>query len=227
MINVSTRGKYICIDGGDGAGKGTHIESLKKILAGDSINPGCFIREPGGTPLAEEIRKLLLSDEFGLEMHSNTRFALFVAARSDLIQRVILPSLTHGFNVISDRDKASTFAYQVRGDDRPDLYQLFHHIHAIVCQGANPDLYVYLDVDPEIGTHRTMNRGDANHFDTASLDKKRLIRDAYLEYFRDAPSFYKGTKVKIIDANRPIEVVGAEFLEVILEELNIKSQAVA
>lgn len=210
------RGKYICVDGGDGAGKGTHIKSLETLLVNEKI---IFTREPGGTPLAEKIRDLLLSDEFGKSMHANTKFGLFVSARSDLFQKVIIPSVEQGISVLSDRDRASTFAYQVRADDRPDLYELFYHLHAIFCRGANPDLYIYLDVDPEIAARRTGNRGESNHFDTKSLEYKKLVREGYLEYFRDVSSFYRGTKVKIIDANRPIEIVGAEFAETVLQEL--------
>ncbi len=209
------RGKYIVVDGCEGAGKGTQLKSIRTALPSERV---IFTREPGGTPLAEKIRDLLLMDS-GKGMHSNTRFGLFASARSDLMQEVIIPALENGIHVISDRDKSSTFAYQVRADGRSELYQLFHHLHAIFCHGATPDLYIYLDVDPEIGSKRTEHRGDRNHFDEKDTEYARVVREGYLEYFRDVSSSQKGTKVKIIDANRSLENVGAEFAEIILEEL--------
>ncbi|MDQ3089968.1 MAG: dTMP kinase [bacterium] len=209
------RGKYIVLDGPNGSGKDSNLDALRELLQPEST---IFTREPGGTPLAETIREMLL-DERGRRMHPNTRFGLFTAGRSDLFQEVIIPSLERGINVISNRDRASTFAFQVRNDNRPELYQLFYHVHGIFCQGVIPDLYAYFDVDPKIAFERTLKRGNRDHFDEKGLEEIRVIREGYLEYFREVSSVHNKTKVKIIDANRPLDIVKEEFVRIILEEL--------
>lgn len=195
------RGKFIVVDGGEGSGKGTCIERLQKVLSPDQ---NIFTREPGGTLVSEEIRRLLKSDA-NAGSNALTNFLLFWAARSDLAENVIRPTLNAGRNVITDRYDMSTFAYQIRGQENGDLEDLFYRLRFMIGLDIRPDLYIYLDVDPEEGSRRTAGRGDQDHFDRRSMDFHHRVRNGYLEFVR------KHEGVVISTTNRSIESVSAEF----------------
>src|SRR3989344_7639591 len=114
------KGKFIVIDGIDGSGKGTQVKLLKRALGKNTI----FTHEPGGTPKAEAIRKLLLErkKEFSTPLAD---FLLFWAARADHVEKVILPALRAGKNVITDRFDSSTLAFQICAEQAPELKSLF------------------------------------------------------------------------------------------------------
>jgi dTMP kinase len=151
------RGLFITFEGGEGAGKSTQVTLLRGRLeaAGRRV---INLREPGGTPLGEELRQLLLNST---NIATQTELLLFLAARSELVQKVIKPALESGIDVICDRFIDSTAAYQGYGR-RLDL-GLIATLNEAVIAGCTPDLTVLLDIDPDAGLSRATegSAGDA------------------------------------------------------------------
>lgn len=153
-----TRGKFIAFEGGEGAGKSTQASHLQRALA--ALGLDCLItREPGGTPGAEAIRALLLGTE-GEGWHPRAEALLFAAARSDHVERRIVPALDAGRWVICDRFVDSSRAYQggAGGLDDADVMAL----HQIGSQGLLPDLTVLIDVSPAVAAARASARDAGN-----------------------------------------------------------------
>ena len=151
------RGLFVTFEGGEGAGKSTQVNLLRARLeaAGRRV---INLREPGGTPLGEELRRLLLNSP---NIATTTELLLFLAARSELVQKVIKPALDGGIDVICDRFVDSTAAYQGYGR-RLDL-DLIHSLNEAVIAGCKPGLTVLLDIDPDAGLARASegSAGDA------------------------------------------------------------------
>jgi dTMP kinase len=151
------QGLFITFEGGEGAGKSTQVNLLRGRLeaAGRRV---INLREPGGTALGEELRRLLLNSS---NIATQTELLLFLAARSELVQKVIKPALDGGIDVICDRFIDSTAAYQGYGR-RLDL-SLIATLNDAVVDGCNPDLTVLLDIDPDAGLARASegSAGDA------------------------------------------------------------------
>ena len=148
------RGRFISIEGGEGAGKSTQLAMLKDALEKAGV-PAIFTREPGGTPGAEAIRELIVTGEPG-RWDAITETLLIMAARRDHVQRVVKPALAEGKWVISDRYLDSTIVYQgiSKGLGIDWIMQLYRLIEGDFA----PDLAFYLDIDPKIGLERTQNR---------------------------------------------------------------------
>lgn len=153
-----TRGKFIAFEGGEGAGKSTQARLLAAALEARGI-PCVVTREPGGTPGAEAIRALLLGVE-GEGWHPRAEALLFAAARSDHVERLILPSVESGKWVICDRFVDSSRAYQGGGGGLSDAEVL--DLHRIGSNGLLPDLTLLIEVSPAVAMARTRQRdGDA------------------------------------------------------------------
>lgn len=200
-------GKFIVLDGGEGAGKGSVSNELRRVLSPDTT---IFTREPGGSFFAEKIRKLILSDD-AESVDALTHFCLFWASRAEHIRVTINPALKSGKNVICDRYDVSTYAYQICGQENHDLEYLFSVMRQHYSKLAIPDLYLYLDIDPENGLARTKNRDENNHFDGRELPFHRLVRQGYFEFFKNFEC-----NSKIIDAEQPLSVVVEEAKDAIL-----------
>jgi dTMP kinase len=200
------KGKFIVIDGGDGSGKGTAIDALKACFTDRSRM--IFTREPGGTPYAEDIRKLILLNPLSKEADANTMFALFLAARCDHVAKLVRPSIRNGVHVVSDRFDASTFSFQIYAQGGFHLLPIFEMAHEAFFGDVRPDLYIYLDVDPEEGARRTANREEVNHFDARKVEFYAKSREGYLSFISNKPSC-------IIDANRSIECVTGEVVKIV------------
>jgi dTMP kinase len=154
---ASKRGLFVTFEGGEGAGKSTQVNLLRGRLeaAGRRV---INLREPGGTPLGEELRQLLLNST---NIGTQTELLLFLAARSELVQKVIKPALENGIDVICDRFIDSTAAYQGYGR-KLDL-NLIATLNDAVIDGCRPNLTVLLDIDPDTGLARASEgaAGDA------------------------------------------------------------------
>lgn len=199
------RGRLIIIEGGEGSGKTSLVKVLKSELPSEST---IFTREPGGTPLADEIRAMLLGVT-GETISPLTHFALFWAARRAHIELTILPALESGKNVICDRFDGSTYAYQIWGQENHNLKLLFQVMRdTYILRDITPYLYVYLDVEPQVGLARSEKRGDQNHFDQKDLEFHQRVRKGYLE-------FLSGQYHRKVDAGRPQAEVIAEAREII------------
>ncbi len=172
-------GKFIVLEGGEGAGKGICIRMLKEKFADrDDV---IFTREPGGTEIAEKIRTLLLSKD-NKEMLPLTELFLFCGARAQHVEEKIRPALEKGNIVISDRFDASTIAYQIFGRQRPQYLKAFEALNKIAKAGIEPDAVIYLDVNPRVGLERKRKSQDGlcSRFDEEELDFHHRVREGYI-----------------------------------------------
>lgn len=197
---------FIVIEGGEGSGKSSLLMALKEAL-GDSI---VTTREPGGSPYAEAIRDTTLKNPLAKNAPGETTLCLMFAARFDNTQNSILPALKSGKPVIADRYDASSYAYQVWSQSKGGLEEVFWALRKLLA--VVPDLYVFVDVDPVEGVRRAHSRNQSllnanqyDHFDDREIAFHRSVREGYLKFLANVPHI-------VIDANRPLEVVKAEFI---------------
>lgn len=203
------RGKFIAFEGGDGSGKSSAVAWLKKELAGEPI---IFTREPGGTESAEEMRETLVKqrDE---DLDVLTQILLFEAGRREHMLKKIIPALERGEHVVCDRFAASTYGYQIIGGNGIPFEKVFRELDPLVRNGVEPDLTIFLDVDPEVGIARKRKSGDAlNTFDTKELDFYMKVREGIQHYLSDKPHI-------VVDANRPLDEVRADIRNLVLEAI--------
>lgn len=193
------RGKFITLEGSDASGKSTNIQVIAQFLKAKQI-PFVLTHEPGGTPLAEDLRAFLLKIH-AEKIASKTELLLMFAARAQHIDHLIEPALASGKWVICSRFTDSTYAYQGggRGVAESDIASLEHLV-----QGAlQPDLTLLLDLPVEIASQRANKRGQLldriEHEDQAFFER---IRTAYLKRAAAFPQ-----RIRIIDASLPLEKV--------------------
>jgi len=173
---ILNKSYFISFEGIDGSGKSTQAKLLIERLNSNSIET-CFVREPGGTKISEEIRNILLDDR-AEEMSSRTEALLMCASRAQLTKNIITPELKAGKWVIADRYSDSTLAYQGggRGIDLDWLVRL----NNFATFGIEPDVTFYIDIDPNIGLQRRKNIS-ADRIESAGLEFQNEIRNKYLE----------------------------------------------
>ncbi|NDE68433.1 dTMP kinase [bacterium] len=212
MSNQNTKGKFIVIEGGDGAGKSTLIKRIRELYPDSAL---VCTREPGGSPFAEEIRRLSLESPESKGASSKTQFGLVWAARHDHMTKLIVPALSAGKHVLCDRFDSSTYAYQICGQADPDLRELFWTIRDIYLGDHKPDLYVFLDIDLHESARRTAGRPGENHFDTAPLDFKGRVRAGYPEFFTELGRRTNTPVVTINTNGLAPDAVAREFVKTI------------
>ena len=207
MIRMYTLNKsyFITFEGIDGSGKSTQAKLLIKKLGSSSIQT-CFIREPGGTKISEEIRHVLLNkrDE---DMIDRTEALLMCASRAQLTKNIIIPELESGKWVIADRYSDSTLAYQGggRGIDLDCLIKL----NEFATFGTVPDITFYIDIDAETGFQRRKNIS-ADRIESAGIEFQEKIRNEYLEIID-----YFSERCVHVDGNLSIDAI----FEIIWEEI--------
>ena len=211
---LKKRGKFIVLEGGEGTGKSSQMKMLKEYY-GDRI---VTTREPGGTPLAEEIRHVILNSEHSKQASAKTQFALLWAGRADHLKNKIIPALDSGLHVIADRFDSTTYAYQIHGQEAKELEDFFWQIRGLYLEGVEPDIYIYLDVTAEEGLRRkklqAQNKADEiNHFDERQIDFHNRVRMGYKDFFSKVPSV-------VVNANLTKEEVGRTLVGVIDKILN-------
>ncbi len=208
---------FITLEGPEGGGKTTHIKALANYLSerGYKVYRTC---EPGGTPISDQIRDVLKNIN-NTAMHPRTEILLFCAARAQLVEEVIRPTLADGNLVLSDRYADSTLAYQGYGHgvDRGILRQLLN----FATGGRWPDLTLLLDIDVEEGLQRKAVQAiDWNRFeDHYQLEFHRRVRAGYLELAHQEPNRWR-----IIDAGQTWEAVQDELRRVTVEFLEQQNQ---
>lgn len=192
------RGKFLTIEGTEGVGKTTNIEFIERYLTEKGVEL-LRTREPGGTPLAEDIRELLLTkrDE---KVDETAELLLMFAARAQHLNTKILPALDRGVWVLSDRFTDATYAYQGggRGIDIDKILQLENLVQGSV----RPDLTLILDIDVKQGLERANKRGELDRFEEEDLEFFNKVRRAYLERAAQAPDRYR-----VVDAGKSLDEV--------------------
>jgi dTMP kinase len=203
---------FITFEGSDGSGKTTQVKELAGFLraAGYEV---LLTREPGGTPIGEQVRAVLFNPE-NVQMHLRTEILLFQAARAQLVEQVIRPKLASGDIIISDRYADSTLAYQGYGYARP--VEPLRAIVAFATAELKPDLTIFLDVDVEAGLRRRARDGDVNRLDAQDLAFYQRVRQGYLQLIQEEPWRWVS-----IDANRAAGVIQAEVRRVVQERLKL------
>jgi dTMP kinase len=193
-------GLFITLEGPEGAGKSTNRDYLAARLREQGLDV-VLTREPGGTPLAERIRELLLapSDE---TMHSDTELLLMFAARAQHLARVIRPALARGAVVLCDRFTDATYAYQ--GGGRGVSIDRIATLETFVQGGLRPDLTLVFDLPVEIGLARAAARGRLDRFEQEGLAFFEAVRQAYLQRAGREPQRYR-----LLDAAQSLEAVQA------------------
>ena len=201
----SQPGLFVAIEGGEGSGKSRLQSALAEAIAARGIEV-IATREPGGTPLGEQIRTLVLAQR-AVETQL-AELLLFEAARAQLVATVIQPALERGAVVLSDRFAASSIAYQAfaRGLERA----VVERANALATGATVPDITLLLDIDAAAGLARRRDEGSDNHFDDEALAFHERVRAGYHDLARDAPDAWA-----VIDASQPFDNVLAAALEAI------------
>lgn len=197
-MNKTRTGRFITVEGTEGVGKSTNIDFLCRLLKEQGIEI-VLTREPGGTPLAEELRELLLSprDE---RVSQDTELLLMFAARAQHIENVIRPALERGAWVVSDRFTDATFAYQ-GGGRGVDLHSI-ELLEKLVQHDLHPDLTLLLDLDVEVGLKRASARSAPDRFEQEKVDFFGKVRAAYLQRAENEPQ-----RFAVIDASVSLDCV--------------------
>ena len=203
---MQRRGRFITVEGGEGAGKSSNLAHVQSLLEAAG-KPVLFTREPGGTPLGESIRELLLGHKH-TGMADETELLLMFAARAEHLHRKILPALEQGVWVLCDRFTDASYAYQGAGRGLPR--EKIALLENFVQGELRPDLTLLLDLPVETGLARAGERSAPDRFETEALDFFEKVRRGYLEIAAAEPQ-----RVKVIDAAPALEQVQAQIAGVI------------
>jgi dTMP kinase len=195
------KGFFISLEGGEGAGKSTQHRRIVEWLSSQGRTV-IEAREPGGTPVSEQIRQVLL-DTRNAGLNATAELLLMFAARSQLVEEVILPALADGNVVVCDRFADASYAYQ--GGGRQLGAETVAKVEQLVLKDLQPDLTLLFDVPVELGMTRVAGRGEADRFEVESVRFFERVRKAYLERAAGDPQ-----RFKIIDASRDQEEVWSQ-----------------
>ena len=204
-----SRGRLIVLEGGEGAGKSTNARFIDAWLKARGRKT-LLTREPGGAPLAEAIREIVLG--WHGQMPAQSELLLMFAARAAHIQKAILPALLANVDVICDRFVDSSYAYQGAGRGTPS-----EHIEALekmVLGELRPYLVIVFDLDPETGMARVRQRGEQNRFEAEQIAFQRRVREAFLQRAGADPARYA-----VVDAGRDLPRVQGDLAKVLEQRL--------
>ncbi len=200
-----SRGRFIVLEGGEGAGKSTNARFIDTWLKGRGRKT-LVTREPGGAPLAESIRQIVLG--WDGQMPAQTELLLMFAARAAHVQKTILPALLADVDVICDRFVDSSYAYQGAGRGVPDAH--IDALERMVLGELHTDLVIVFDLDPQLGLARAKQRGTENRFEGEQLAFQHRVRDAFLTRARRDAQRYA-----VVDAARDLAAVQADVAKVL------------
>ncbi len=193
---------FISLEGGEGAGKSSQMRRIRDWLT-DRGHTVIETREPGGTPLAELIREVVLHGDHP-EMSAYTELLLIFAARAQHVEELILPALKSGSTVLCDRFTDASFAYQGGGRGLP--HQDIERLENMVMSELRPDLTLLLDLPVETGLTRATGRGSEDRFERETIEFLERAREAYLQRASEYPE-----RFVVIDATRSAEHVWNEI----------------
>lgn len=211
---MAQRGFFITLEGGEGSGKSTQVPVVADFFRQRGYDVVCT-REPGGTKLAEQIRSVLLTKDPDEDLCDKSELLLMYAARAQLVETLIKPSLAQGKVVISDRFDLSTLAYQGAGRGIP-LAEIAA-LRQVAIGDFAPDLTLLLDVPVEVGMARMRARGKADRIEQAGTAFFERIRTGFREYALSHPG-----EVALIDGTKELAQVSAQVEQVLTERLGAK-----
>ena len=208
MESTGGEGRFITVEGVEGAGKSSHVEAMRAQIEGRGHHV-VVTREPGSAPMSEHVRRLLL-DPANTGMAADTELLLVFAARAEHLHKVIRPALAAGSWVVCDRFTDATYAYQ--GGGRGISAERIAQLECWVQGSLRPDLTIVLDVDPQTGLARAGRRSDQDRFEQENIAFFRRVRKCYLQRARATPVQYR-----VVDASGSIQEVGAEIATILQE----------
>ncbi|MFV0575165.1 MAG: dTMP kinase [Vibrio sp.] len=200
-----SKGKFIVVEGLEGAGKSTAIATILNTLKQHVESDIVQTREPGGTALAEKLRALVKEEHEGEHLHDISELLMIYAARVQLVENVIKPALNQGNWVLGDRHDLSSQAYQ--GAGRQIDPTVMSNLKHTALGDFKPDLTLYLDIDPKVGLERARGRGELDRIEKMDLSFFERARVRYLQEVGNDES------VILIDANQTIEKVAADLVD--------------
>ncbi len=201
-------GKFISFEGIDGAGKSTHIESVRALLTARGKNI-VMTREPGGTALGEAIRGLFLSHS----MSPHSEALLVFAARREHLETVVWPALARGDWVLCDRFSDATFAYQ--GGGRQLGFERVQALANWVHPNFRPDLTLLFDLAPDAARDRVAHRGTLDRIESEAVEFHARVRQAYLQRAHDEPE-----RIKVLSSDQSMEIVRSRVLACVMQLLS-------
>jgi len=212
-------GLFVTFEGIEGCGKSTQINLLEKVLAEKNI-PFSLTREPGGTEIGAKIRSILL-DTDNCDIRPVTELLLYAADRAQHVESVIRPALSSGKALICDRYLDATTAYQ--GNARGLDLGLIISLSQIASSGLIPDLTFLIDCPVEIGLKRAIRRSEGEapgemRFEKEDISFHHKVREGYLNIAENNPE-----RVKVVNGNRPVEIVHEEIAEFFMEAVKKKT----
>ncbi|MBN9228645.1 MULTISPECIES: dTMP kinase [Legionella] len=181
----SLAGKLIVIEGLEGAGKSTAINTVTELLEKRQIQT-LTTREPGGTIIGEILRDLIKNPKYREVLDDRSELLLLYTARIQLIEEVIKPALAQGIWVIADRFELSTMAYQ--GGGRGLDQEIIHQLSSFALRGFKPNLTLYLDISPEEGMLRVKSRGEFDRIEQQSIDFFHRVHERYIHHVQADPN---------------------------------------
>ncbi|KDN11047.1 MAG: dTMP kinase [Gilliamella sp.] len=200
-------GKFIVVEGLEGAGKTTAIDIVARILNRHNIGDLQFTREPGGTAIAEALRNIIKNGLDNELLTDKAELLMLYAARIQLIDNVIKPALHAGRWVIGDRHDLSTQAYQGGGRQLDKVFMMT--LKEQVLGDFKPDLTLYLDIDPQIGLMRARSRGKLDRIEQQSLPFFERTRQSYLELAKQDKT------IITVDAGKSIDNVNGQIEQIL------------
>lgn len=206
------KGYFVSLEGGEGAGKSTQHHRIVKWLT-EQGKTVVEAREPGGTPVSEQIRQVLL-DTRNAGLNATAELLLMFAARSQLVQEVILPALGDGKVVVCDRFADASYAYQ--GGGRQLGAETVARVERLVLKDLQPDLTLLFDVPVELGMQRVAGRGEADRFEVESVKFFERVRAAYLQRAAENPQ-----RFRVIDASQDEDNVWLQVETALKEGLGL------
>lgn len=205
---TSFTGKLIVIEGLEGAGKSTAVNTMINLLSERDIKT-ITTREPGGTAIGEILRTIIKNPDYSNVLDDRSELLLLYAARIQLIEQVIKPALQQGYWVIADRFELSTIAYQ--GGGRGLDPAMINTLSTFCLNGFKPDLTLFLDITPEMGMERAKLRGKFDRIEQQSIDFFHRIHKTYIQYINEHKD------ISIIDASHSLEDVQVSIQKVLLQ----------